>query len=493
MSNDNEDGFWEIPNNCDITTFDFSWRPDPYDPPFIHQFGTQHQKTGGPKFIVKGATQVKYQDCQRVVVLELQNSRAWRKKLNIEFDYSWHPDETDPPFIYQFPDQWNSSGGPRYVVRGATQVKLMNYPVAKALPIMINWEIPSNINRDEFDFSWYPDENEDSYIYQFGTQWQKTGGPRYIVTGATRVKYIDIIKAQALPTRKNWTILYDIDESSFDWSWHPDSTEREYNYVFGNNLRSAEECPTVIYKVDEATQTKYCYDQVANINRTSIDLFFVSNGETGEANRYQHLCNVSKRMVKWIRGVKGRENALRKAAELSLTEWFFVFPGKLLADESFDFDWQPDIFIERKHYIFYATNPVNGLQYGHMAAVAYNKTLVLETIDYGLDFTMSKQHDIVPVNSGLAQFNSDSIMTWRTAFREAIKLKLAADQGDDESASRLQIWTTVGTGKNSEYSILGAKHGIEYYEEVNGDLNKLQLSFEWDWLDKKFNQLINNT
>lgn len=492
MSEDNE-GFWEIPPNCDVSSFDFEWRPDPYDPPFIHQFGTQHQKTGGPRYVVKGATQIKYQDCQRVVMLEDANSRCWRKKLNIEFDYSWHPDATDPPLIYQFPDQWRSNGGPRYVVRGASEIKYMDYPVAKVPQNRTNWEILLPIDESSFDFSWYPGETEDPYIYQFGTQWQKTGGPRYNVPGATRLKYCDDTKSVALSTRKNWEVLQNIDESSFDFSWHPDSTEEPYIYVFGNNLKSAEECPTVIYRVPGSTQTKYCYDQVATIVYKPLDIFFVSNGETGEYDRYQHLCKVAGRVVKWIKGINGREVALRRAAELSTTDWFFVFPGKLLADSEFNFNWQPDIFIDKKHYIFYATNPVNGLQYGHMAAVAYNRDLVLDTVDYGLDFTMSKPHDIVPVNSGIAQYNSDSIITWRTAFREVIKLKLAAERGDEQSAKRLEIWLTIGSGKNSEYSTLGAKQGLEYYNEVNGDESKLQLSFAWDWLDKRFNESVNKT
>ena len=45
-------GYWEVPEGLNTSNFDFNWRPDPYDRPYIHQFGTQWQKTGGPRFVV---------------------------------------------------------------------------------------------------------------------------------------------------------------------------------------------------------------------------------------------------------------------------------------------------------------------------------------------------------------------------------------------------------------------------------------------------------
>ena len=49
-------------------------------------------------------------------------------------------------------------------------------------------------------------------IHEFGTQWQKTGGPRYHVEGATEVKYEEQFKARALPKKDNWTIPDNINE-----------------------------------------------------------------------------------------------------------------------------------------------------------------------------------------------------------------------------------------------------------------------------------------
>ena len=35
----------------------------------------------------------------------------------------------------------------------------------------------------------------------------------------------------------------------------------------------------------------------------------------------------------------------------------------------------------------------------------------------------------------------------------------------------------------------GALDAVEYYEEVNGDKNALQLSYELDWLKEKFKSI----
>ena len=49
----------------------------------------------------------------------------------------------------------------------------------------------------DFDYSWHHDVAEPPYIYQFGTQHQKTGGPRYTVEGATDVKFVGDITSTA--------------------------------------------------------------------------------------------------------------------------------------------------------------------------------------------------------------------------------------------------------------------------------------------------------
>lgn len=80
-------------------------------------------------------------------------------------------------------------------------------------------------------------------------------------------------------------------------------------------------------------------------------------------------------------------------------------------------------------------------------------------------------------------------MTWRTAFREVIKLKhFDATAPTLENSMRLEIWCTRAQGQYAKYCLQGAQDAVAYYTEVAGDYEKLKLSFEWAWLRKRFNE-----
>lgn len=340
------------------------------------------------------------------------------------------------------------------------------------------WEIPDYIDENSFDFEWSPDKNEPPYIHQFGTSQDKGNGPRLVIPGAIDLKYHDEPIAKHKNETAVWEIPGDLVVTTFDFSWRPSVYEPLYHHQWGTTADP--HCgPKLI--VEGAVETKYYVEK--SLSWRPLDIVFVSNGEQGEQERYDRLRRIAGRPVEWVRGIAGRENALRQAAKISKTDWFILFPGKLSADAKFDYNFQPNRSREPKHYIFYAQNPLNGLKYGHQAAVCYNRKLVLETIDYGLDFTMSKLHEVVPILSGTAEYNSTVIMTWRTAFREAIKLKA---NGGEESLERLEVWLTTSKGKHCEWSIIGAHDGLHYYECVNGDHRELMKSFSWSWLDEYF-------
>ena len=78
-------------------------------------------------------------------------------------------------------------------------------------------------------------------------------------------------------------------------------------------------------------------------------------------------------------------------------------------------------------------------------------------------------------------------MTWRTAFREVLKLKKFNEETPTvENTHRLKKWLTVANGEYAEWCLRGAADAVEYYESVNGDFDKLKLSYEWAWLKQYF-------
>jgi hypothetical protein len=79
-------------------------------------------------------------------------------------------------------------------------------------------------------------------------------------------------------------------------------------------------------------------------------------------------------------------------------------------------------------------------------------------------------------------------MTWRTAFREVIKLQhFMATQPTVETEHRLNVWLTIASGDFANWSICGAEDAVIYYTEVGGDYERLKLSFDWQWLRERFN------
>lgn len=490
---------WVIPDDI-ADGFDYSWVPNPHEPPFIYQFGTQHQKTGGPAYTVKHADTVKYIDTIRA--FKKANMRNWRIPEAIEdgFDFTWHPDDTEPPFMYEFATQWQSNGGPIYVTRGASVKKYTDSQLAIRKPNMRNWRILESIVSDNFDFSWHPDETEEPYTYVFGNGYyppeimptvmyrcRDSVGTKYVTNPIAELK-IDIVgyEDSIFDSLRNhhFTTKYvhfTKDNSTVDYvKIIPNISNASYLHIL--NDKSA------IVPADAKTKL---YDKLSDYpdvmyhrlpsKAKPLDIIFISNGEECAEDNYKHLVslNLPNRIVR-VSNVNGRVVSQHAAANSSETPWYFLINAKLKVNKDFDFNWQPNIMQTRKHYIFTAKNPINGLEYGHMAIVVNNKKLTLSTAGTGLDFTMESPHEVVDILSGTAMFNS-SWDVWRTAFRECIKL---CNSTDDESNKRLVVWSNSGQGQYAQDSINGARDAISYYTTVNGDFNQLMNSYDWQWLRK---------
>ena len=237
--------------------------------------------------------------------------------------------------------------------------------------------------------------------------------------------------------------------------------------------------------VDIKTQL-YDYSYIDKTHRVltdrPLDIVFISNGEKDAEANFNWLTTVARHAINrthWSDGVNGRVAAYHAAAKLSTTPWFFAVFAKLRVNQHFDWSWQPDRMQAAKHYIFHARNTINDLEYGHQGMIAYNKRLVLENTGQGLDFTLDQPHEVVPVLSGEAIYYTSNWVAWRTAFREALKLR--ASLPDVENEYRLKVWLDVDHGAG-QWSSKGAQDAVEYYEQVGGDFTALRKSYEWDWL-----------
>ena len=585
---------WYIPEYIDVDSVDIYWTP-PIDDvqPYVYHFLSQHTFTdskrldvgvSGVTYTVPGASAIKIVRDKKVIAKPLMS--RWNVPTNIDsgnIDFTWHPNAFDPPYVYHFSSRHQRSSGLTYTVPGAVDIKFINHFVvqqivpqifyvdflnpegkeqferlkAKYPNIKLTRYVDSHLNvlrrivnqaeskfvwiissiceyNDSFDFTWHPEHWQEEMIHVFSSGQQKRGDTFYINVDSFKTQQYDLeildwfnvinyCKDQKVYRFKTPVVEYDSDDLI--------EQIKNYNFKFPyatfTNLEHGimgEPDPCVWSEKDRVVQSwspsnatcvvpkdvkvylktqVYDYPHIEKLNQKlmnrfidpELDIVYISNGEPDAERWYKHLEKLldredpgfptlrNKNLLHRVSGVNGRMAAYKAAAEKSTTPWFFAVFAKLEVAEDFDWNWQPDYWQEPKHYIFNARNPVNGLEYGHMGMIAYNKKLVLETIESGLDFTLSKAHEVVPILSGTAHFNQDAWTTWRTAFREVVKLKhFGTVSPTIETSHRLKKWLTVADGKFAEWCLKGATDAVEYYESVNGNYDKLMLTYEWDWL-----------
>ena len=488
---------WNIPAGLDRTSFDWSWHPDPTDPPYIYQFGTQHQRTGGPQYTIPGATDLKFVD-------QLKGSVKSGTTPIIEIDHLNGHAGSVPGTVKTA----------RYFDNYRDTLKR----IANTVDYEYVWIISSVCDYANFDFSWHPEQWQTTMLHVFASDSEKFGDTFYMHVPSFRQRigqfelldWYDVnFVGPGVPRRPMPVVQHDFDThveaiKTLDWPgplavFSTDGQVTETPTVPLWRERTKTIVPLSVgasqvvvpksavpyiktqaydYPYIDRTQRHMCTDQL-------LDIVFIDNGEPNADDNYDYLKWAAKRAhqpnIHRSTGVNGRVAAYRAAAELSTTPWFFAVFAKLEVSSTFDWAWQPDRLQESKHYIFHANNPVNGLTYGHQAMIAYNKQLILENSAPGLDFTLDQAHEVVPIVSGIANYHYSKWVAWRTAFREVIKLKHSLP--DVENEYRLTRWlTALNNVENREYSVWGAEDAVEYYDSVAGDFSELRKSYDWAWL-----------
>ena len=592
------------------------------------------------EYTVPGATERKYVTQPRAL-LPTHHCNRWHTIQDCDWDYSWVPDPGDPPYIYRFGNQhWPAEkmSTVEYHVPGATEVKYMRYPYAQLLPDQTQWTVPHDIDPADVDYTWVPDPGEPPYIYQFATQHQKTGGPVYTVSGATEVKYLEQIQ---LKTVSKATAVYEIDHldsavgqvpnsvktvryfdnyrdtlirlaksigtthewvwvcssicdySSFDFSWHPEQWQATMLHVFSSDdqkfgdtfymhvptfaaraekkallewydvnfidLKIPRRCPVIIQHTQdshvEPVKTTNWAGPVAVFTNTDVtttlpavnlwsaatktiiplnasastvvvpknavpsiktqlydytyidkskkkwtqtlpqDVIFISYDEPDADQNWKILKDKCSRAQR-VHGVAGMELALEAAADISTTPWYYAVFAKTRLHDGFDFSFAPDYMQQPKNYIFNCQNRVNGLEYGHMGIVMYNcqgiKTLNQQG-NFGLDYTLSFPNESIPILSCHGDFDQTPYHTWRTAFRECAKLSyFESETASVDGAYRLRTWLEKAQGPYAEWCLRGAADGVEFFNTSNQQIQTLKQSFKWEWLRSYFESRYGN-
>ena len=521
--------FWILDSNLDYTSVDFDYYPNPWQLKMIHVFGTQWSRWG-TTFMINRETFP--EDTKYVKIIEhlsminfVKDRKAIATTCQHDIIFVDHGNKEADIVYQQLVNHANEKEITRIECDSSylrTFKKLLSNLAAKKEHYI--WVCSSICDYTNFDFTYIADPFAKDQLHVFPSDKQKFGDTFLIDVNKVREQLETI------------TSLEDYEKINFNQTMrltrlkapsiivHDDThvnaiPDFDFPYITmtsctDENIQTFDEEPmnlwspktkTITIMSEGATKVivpreakeyvkreLYDYPYIKKASRlvksNPMDIVFLSNGEQGADENYEHLLQVTHKLpnrVIRVDGVNGRVQAYHAALEASNTPWAFTVFSKLEVNEKFDWSWQPDRMQVPKHYIFYAENPVNGLIYGHQAMIAYQKSLVLNNIGKGLDFTLDDEHEVVEQVSGIAQFNTDPFATWRTAFREVIKLK---DATDHMSKQRLEVWLTKAEGNFAEYCLLGAKDASDYYDEVAGDFSKLKLSYEWAWLKARFDK-----
>ena len=490
--------FWIVNYLCDYAGFDFLWEPVPWESHQRHVWSSQWQPDSGTWLVPKqGFTDTNYRKDSVIRITGtpvVAIDHLDRNQLNI----------TNTVKTVRYFDNYRDT-----LIRIAKSLKDTHEYV---------WVCSSICDYSGFDFSWHPDPWQNRMLHVFASDDQKFGDTFFMhvptfAECAEKKALLDWYDVNYVPNvsvpRRPIPVIHHSHDThveavkATDWAgplavftvdcepitlptvslWRQETK----NIVPLSAGASAVIVPKTA-KSDIRTQL-YDYPFIDKTERKRhsdqpLDIVFIANGEPNAFDHWIRLINETSyrpNRVVQVSNVNGRVAAYHAAAQASQTPWFFAVFAKLEVDDRFDWSWQPDRMQQPKHYIFHALNPVNGLVYGHQAMIAYNRELVLSNSGHGLDFTLDSAHEVVPVLSGVARYNVTPWITWRTAFREVLKL---CSSPDVESQYRLKQWlATPRTNiENWGWSVWGAEDAVEYYNAVEGDFEQLRKSYDWSWL-----------
>jgi hypothetical protein len=337
--------------------------------------------------------------------------------------------------------------------------------------------------------------------------WKKFKGRYPSAQKIENVKNFDDIKSKTL-TRFFWVVWDDLIVcENFDFSYRIPKWDEQYIHVWKNG--KFYDGITLFPKNVEFTRKEFDnrffisnkkeIDEIASMPK-DFDIFFISYDEPNADDNYQKLLTRFPD-AKRIHGIKGIHQAHLKAAELSSTDRFWIVDGDAEIVEDFDFTTEQiayyDVYNRQSVMVWFSKNPINELSYGYGGVKLFPKSRTLKMDLESVDMTtsISDNFKIVSRVSNYTNFNTDPFNTWKSAFRECVKLaSQAIDKNyQEETEERLKVWCTIGKEKPyGEYAIKGANAGKEYGLLHIGNKVALSMINDFEWLKKKFEKLEGN-
>lgn len=214
-----------------------------------------------------------------------------------------------------------------------------------------------------------------------------------------------------------------------------------------------------------------------------LDVVFISYKEPNADANWKRVLEKAP-WAKRVHGIEGIFNAHKAAAKLATTDMFYVVDGDAWLVDEWEFNFQPGIFDRDCAYVWSSKNPVNDLTYGYGGVKLFSRSILIRKKKWNtLDmFTgIMPKIQVEDKVSCITQFNVDAFSTWRSAFRECVKLYKNNQMG------KLNEWLSSNPKRKfGKFAALGARHACDYVDRFSNDHNAMLKINDYDWLRKQF-------
>ena len=505
--------FWVIDNDVTVLEdFDFDFQPDVYDDGKAHVWQKLNPITG------------KQYDYGGVSLRNKQEKKGRPK-------YIREPACTQKEFpVYHIQPEQLKDGLNDVYERLATQSSAtMMYVVDPYVEV-------------DFDYSYYPTQYDIDVVHVWAHNGSKSTAVRLLPTNLKYLSEEQIVnntfnKLKEMPTAissdKLWDRFYFNNNKPLleQLKEHANTTQHEWFWTIDNDV-TCENVPNYTpepinynkvhawQRANPTTGIAHSYGgvrlwpkQLPDITSDDIKLNKMPRGQlqyvkdiASEYNKYEiyvisykedinivdeHIQRITSKGVyaTHIRGVKGIFEAHKACAEKCKTSMFWVVDADAVVEEDFDFSYIPDVYDQEVTHVWNSMNPVTGDTYGYGGVKLFNTKQVQQATSWGIDFTtgLSTRFKVMPEVACITRFNTDEYSTWRSAFRECVKLTLNADE---ESNQRLSKWLNADNGYFVEQAVQGAKAGNEYAKKHVNDVEALNKINDYEWLKDYYEGVI---
>lgn len=316
--------------------------------------------------------------------------------------------------------------------------------------------------------------------------------------------YDDYIEAKEKTTTELfWIVPKEVEILDFDFSMCASTDgrfERNITHLFQHKFRDEITYNGVmltsknINLSNKEIQLRYAIEnkehEILASKLKPYDIIFISYDENNADENYNKLLERFPR-AKRVHGVKGIHNAHIEAAKKAETEMFWVVDADALILPEFNFDHEVSRYETDIVHVWQSKNPVNELVYGYGGVKLFPRKMTIDMDTDSLDMTtsISTKFKAMESISNITAFDTDEFNTWKSAFRECVKLasQIIDRRESQEDIERLKIWQTQSSNHQfSKYAISGAKAGSKFGEKYKDNINKLKKINDFNWLKSEF-------